>query len=140
MTTLVEAREAMITHMESVWLPTTLQLFLENEAHTPPSPVNGTSWALFSIRTSQSRQETLGPVGARHYERRGTAYCQIFVPQDTGTTEAADLAQAVLYGFEGARLAGTTIRFLNVTPREVGQTGRWFQHLVEIEFAYTETR
>lgn len=143
-TTVAEANKALVDRFHAVWTaiidPATSGPYpyvLENEAFDPP---DGGTYARFAIRHQTSRQDTLGAVGGRKFDRRGAAFAQIFTPQNGGMTLARTLSQTVLEGFEGARLTGTTLRFLDVIPREVGPTGPWWNNTVEIGFAYTETR
>ena len=137
MTTLNQAREAIYAAFVAKWDvgPVSGYTF-DNEKYDPPE---GEPWVRLSVRHSDARQETLGSVGNRRFARRGTAFVQVFVPQDTGTQKADDLTRQAMSIFEGVSLAGTTVRFLNVIPRETGVDGSWFGTLVRAEFEYDET-
>lgn len=137
MTQLAAANEAMMQLFVDVWTPSGIAYTLDNETYDPP---DNAAWARFSIRTNASTQDTLGAVGNRKYERSGSCFVQIFVLSNTGTEQSRELAQRIIDGFEGARIAGTTIRFNDVIPSEVGPDGKWFQTNVEINFVFDETR
>lgn len=67
---------------------------------------------------------------------------QVFTASDVGADGADVLVQAGIEAFEGLTLAGTTVRFLDVSTRELGVPpgDTWYQVLVEAEFEYDETR
>ena len=137
MTTLTAANEALAQRFIDTWTPTGHAYTLENEDFKAP---NDAPWARFSSRISASSQETLGKEGARKFERSGSCFVQIFVREKTGTKVSKQLAQTVVDGFEGARIAGTTVRFNDAIPRETGPDGKWYQTVVEINFVFDETR
>ena len=137
MTTLQAANEAMAQLFVDTWTPTTHPFTLENEDFS--APASG-PWARFTSRITARTQETLGRVGDRRYQTLGSAFVQIFDDVNVGTRRAKELAQLIVEGFEGVRISGTTVRFYDVVPREIGPDGRWFQTNVEISFEFDETR
>lgn len=137
MTTLDQANEAMAQRFVDVWTPTGHPFTLENEEFSVPQTG---PWARFTGRLTASTQRTLGRAGNRRFQRLGSLFVQIFDLIDVGTNRSKQLAQTVLEGFEGVSLTGTTIRFYDVIPREIGPDGRWYQTNVEINFEFDETR
>lgn len=137
MTTLQAANEAMAQRFVDVWTPTGHPFTLENEKFDPP--VSG-PWARFTSRIRGATQETLGRANNRRFQRTGSVFIQIYVENDDGTNTSKTLAQTVMDGFEGIRITGTTVRFLDVIPREVGQDGKWHQTNVEVNFQFDETK
>ena len=135
MTTLNQARTAIYEEFQTVWGATTPFTF-DNEKYTPPD----TEWVRLTVRHTASTQDTLGAQGNRRFERIGSAFVQIFVPTDQGTTRADELATIARETFEGKSLTGTTIRFLDVIVRETGVDGQFYVVVVEATFQYDETR
>ena len=137
MTTIDEAREAMYQLFSDGWTPTGFNFTLDNEKF---KPTQNSPWARFVIRHAAATQDTLGRKGNRKFARFGSAITQIFVPDDAGTSQADDLIKTVQGIFEGERIPGTTIRFLDVIPQEIGAEGRWYQTNVNATFEYDETK
>lgn len=136
MTTANEAREAIYEAFVAVW---TEEYSFDNEEFDPPK---SDPWARLVVRHDPAIGETLGPVGHRRFTRSGTVYVQVFVPEDTGTTDMDALAETVRDAFEGVTLVGTTVRFEAVTVREIGEsdTDKFYLTMVEAPFEYDETR
>lgn len=137
MTTITQAREAIYAAFVNASAINAAQLTFDNEVFDPP---DNKPWIRLSVRHNSMSQETLGRVGDRKFQRLGTTFTQIFVRTDNGTDEADELAISAKNVFEGVRLAGTTVRFLDVLVREVGPDGKWYQVVVEANFEYDETR
>lgn len=138
MTTLNQAREAIYAAFVADWSvgPASAYTF-DNEKFDPPE---GAPWARLSVRHRGAGQETLGRPGARRFARRGAAFVQVFVPEDTGTADADSLTARARAIFEGVTLAGTTVRFQDVIVRETGVDGVWYGMMVEAIFEYDETK
>lgn len=143
MTTINQAREAIYTAFLEAWTVETVPetvletpVTFDNEGFKPPSE----PWVRLTVRHTSSTQETLGPVGSRKFSRRGICFVQVFVPADSGTKEATELARKASLVFEGERISGTTLRFLDVVIRENGASGKWYGVSVEANFEYDETR
>lgn len=142
-TTLKAARDAIEARWITSWATTTHYTF-ENEKSVPPEAVAASAFALdvgawcrVVVRNTVSAQETLGPVGARKFERQGDIMIQVFVPVDMGTAHADTLAMAARAVFEGTKFSGVSCYAGLV--REIGPDGRWFQVNVTIPFTYYET-
>jgi Bacteriophage related domain of unknown function len=146
-TTLKAAREAILSRWITQWVdgssPRTPYSF-ENEKTAPPDAVAaaafGTdtgSWVRLTMRSVNSEQETLGPVGSRKFTRYGNIHIQVFVPVDRGTADSDTLVGLARTVFEGARFNGVCC--YAGSPKEVGPDGRWYQVNVTIPFTYYET-
>ena len=136
MTTRAEAREAMYQAFATGWGVTSVFTF-DNEILDPP---DGAPWARFSVKHNAATQETLGKPGNRRFARFGSVFVQIFTLENTGIDTDDNLATIAQNIFEGSRLIGTTVRFLDVNAREVGLDGKWYQTVVEATFEYDETK
>ena len=110
-------------------------LTFENEEYDKPV---ATPWVRLSMRHFGGGQESLGDVGSRKFNREGSVFVQVFIPQDQGLSAADIIAQEAREIFEGKTLSG--IRLFTAEIREVGLTDGYHLILVEIGFEYTETR
>lgn len=135
-TTDEEAEQALLNAFVTSWGSTTPFTF-DNEEFEAPKDA---PWVRMATRLSGGSQETLGPPGSRRFERRGTAFLQVFVPQHTGKLALRSLTRQARETFEGVTLAGTTVRFGDVVVRDGGPDGSWFMSTVEAPFAYDEKR
>ena len=113
-----------------------LSFTMENEP--APEGAIGTSWARVAVRHLISKQQTLGQSPTRQFMRRAVLTVQVFTPAGGGVGAALDLAHAVRAVFEGLTSGGIT--FGEVTPRELGTDGHWFQTNVDAVFTYYETK
>lgn len=139
-TTHEEAKEAVAQLFKSIWTDNLGWTFqLGNEQFTIPSG-NRVAWARLIFRHQGSTQYTFGQDGCRKFKRNATAFIQIFTLAGGGEQESAQLVDAILTGFEGVRIVDTTVCFLDVIPREVGPSGKWYQVTVDVNFEYTETK
>lgn len=131
-----QAREAIYSKFVTAWDDETPVTF-DNERYDPP---DDNPWVRVTVRHTGSTQETLGPAGSRKFMRTGVCFVQIFTRGDKGTAEADALARIAALAFEGERIVGTTVRFLDVVTREAGPDGKWYGVVVEANFEYDETR
>lgn len=137
MTMIQPANTAIFQRFENVLTPLMVPFVFENETFSTP---DGGEYIRCSIRHATSTQSSQGGIGNRRFQRTGSAFAQVFTPENTGTDRNRELVQAIVAGFEGTRIVGTTIRFNDVIPREVGPAGRFFQSVVEINFIYDEIK
>lgn len=138
MTTLIQAKVAMIEEYVNNTILPAAQVTLENEQFEPPSDLE---WVRVSVRHFDGGQESLGDVGLRKFSRVGALFVQIFIPQDTGGTAPADtIAHEARALLEGKKLTGTTVNLLTSQIREIGQVDGNYMMVVETGFEYTETR
>ena len=134
MTTVNSARESVYAQFISDWASTT-EVTLDNENYDPPSDA---SWVRLIMRNNVTAQQTLAPVGFRKFNRFGIVFVQVFTKSDTATSTSDTLTSKARDVFEGKRLGG--VDFRDVTIREIGVDGKWFQVNVEAPFDYTETK
>lgn len=148
MTTLNEARETIYARFVDEWVdgsdPLTPFCF-DNESFDPPNGDDGRGapWARCSVRSLFAGQETLGKAGNRKFMRTAIARIEIFVPPGEGTKNADTLLITGKDMFEGRSTpSGTTIRFNEVVPREIGiiENGRWHLSTIEASFEYDEIK
>lgn len=137
MTTMVEAKQAMLLAFTTAW-GTTTPVTIDNEEHNNNAGV--VPWVRVTIRHDLSTQETLGKVGNRKFARGGSVFVQVYVLGNEGTDEADTLSTTARNVFEGVSLAGTTVRFKDVIVRETGPSDKWYQTVVEAVFEYDETK
>lgn len=137
MTDYATANEAFAQRFSDVWTPTGHPFALGNEKFEAP---DDGPWARMVVRHSAAPQSTLGTVGNRQFERLGSLLIQVFTPLRVGTRLSSELVQTIVNGFEGARIAGTSVCFNDIIPREVGPSDKWYQVTIEATFRYTDIR
>lgn len=139
MTEINEARKALYDRFEVIWVAahSTVPRTYDNEGFTPPA---SGPWVRFSVRHSSSRQETLGAVGHRNFERRGMVLVQVFIEKNAPIKSADTYVTTIKNGLEAISLLDDNLVTEACTPREIGPTERWVQTNVECPFWYTDTR
>lgn len=138
MTTINEARGRIYQDFVTGWTATPAgNVTLDNESFSPPA---GQAWVRLVVRHLGRDQESLGGVGSRKFESRGSAIVQCFAPLDSGCAGADALAQDAQGILEGKTLLPEGIRFTSAEPREIGPTEDWYQFNVEATFTYTQTK
>lgn len=133
MPTPAEATSAIYARWISLWTATPYTF--DNEKF---DPVSNKAWARVVTRQLVSAQETLGRIGARRFRREGIIIIQIFVPPDTGTREARELAKAAADIYEGVSFS--SVDCTNAQIAEISDQPSWFQVNVEVDYAYEESR
>ncbi len=94
-------------------------------------------WARATVRHATAEQRSMGTTGGRIFTRRGVVTVQIFVPVGKQGLVLADrLGKMAADAFEGEETSTGDIWFRNVTYREVGVDGNWFQVNALAEFEY----
>lgn len=135
MTLLDEAREAVYQRFVDNWTAT--PFLFENEDSDDLD--GGTvAWARLSVRETAGGQETLGPIGARKYRRRASAFVQVFTPVNAGMKAAGVLSAVARAIFEGTSFGG--LDFNDARVSDTGPDDKWQQTLVEAVFDFTETK
>ena len=101
-----------------------------------------TPWVRVWIRPAGGRQESLGPPGARRFDRPAFVIVDIRTKPGSGQGPGQALGEEVREIFEGVRVGPYDIRFDEVAIQEVGEVedGRWYQHLAECRFSYEDVR
>lgn len=135
MTSLNDARKAIYDKFVLDYDNDTIFAF-DNEDFTPPT--NSVPYVFLTVKNRVGNQESLGHIGIRKFLREAVVITQVFVPVDTGLSEADRLATKVRDIFEGIRLGG--LWFFASDVREIGVTGKFYQYNVESPFNYEETK
>lgn len=99
------------------------------------------AWARVTVRHATGEQRSMGTAGGRIFTRYGIVTIQIFVPTGKQGLVLADrLGKVAVDAFEGEETSTGNVWFRNVTYREVGVDGNWFQVNVIAEFEYDVTK
>ncbi len=96
-------------------------------------------WASASIRHAIGRQQSLGGIGGRDFQRIGTLIIAIYVPGGKGLQTAYELARISANAYEGIT-SPNGVWFRDVRIQEIGRDGNYFQINVLAEFEYYETK
>lgn len=131
---IVQAREAIYQRFTTLWLDQT-EFTLDNEEFKPPSV---TPWVRVIVRNTSSAQETLGPIGNRRYNRKGSIIIQVRVLGNTGTEQSGELADNARNIFEGTSFSQVNVN--DSIVKEIGTDGKWFLTNVESFFFYEEIK
>lgn len=141
MSTSAQIRETVYETLVIAWNaaygapPLEVKIALDNETFIPPPGFNK-PWARAVIRQIKSAQETLGAKGNRRFKRDCDLVVQIFLVPDTGTKLADQFVQTIRDTFEGNSLNGAN--FNQVSMREIGNLGAWFQANITASFWFEE--
>lgn len=96
-------------------------------------PEAGGYWAEVMIRTVTSQQTSL----SGQHTNYGMLFVDLYYPAGDGQTTLSTLAQEIVDGLRGKHTDGG-VWFRSVTPREVGQSGPWYQFTVTANFEYDQ--
>ncbi|WP_176342383.1 phage tail terminator-like protein [Oceanibaculum nanhaiense] len=99
-------------------------------------------WLRISVSGSTGRQVTLGAPEGRIFRRRGQVRLQLFVPANSGPSEAAGLADRAAALFEGRSLESTIgpVSFAAADITETGADGHgWRLTLITVPFQADES-
>ena len=130
----VDDMQAMVL---AAWTPTGHQIFWE--AVQGDREVDDTAWAVSTIRHVAGRQQTLGGIGNRAFERNGVIFLQSVTRVGNGLQESYQLAKVMADGFEG-KSSPNGVWFRNIRINEAGKDGAFTQTNVTIEFQYNEVK
>lgn len=142
MTTITEARDAMLTVFRTAWLA---------DGTTSPIPVkygddvtfvkpvadgagNAGPWAWVNVRHTDGRAESIGGPGFGKDLFSGFVTVQVFTPIGTGRVLADAAAQVAKRAFQ--RQSFSSGWFASVVVAEVGVDGPWQQTNVTSQFFY----
>ena len=107
---------------------------------TPDADGNLPAWARITVAHTGGTQGSLSDQnGMRRWTRTGIVTVQIFTPIGTGLSLADELSMIAVAAFEG-KSTPSNIWFRNVSNKEIGTDGEWFQTNVSAEFTYDEVR
>ena len=96
------------------------------------------SWIRLSVLDQTRTAETLGKVGNRKYRTGAQVFVQVYTETNIGVKIGDTLAKEALDLFEGVSFSG--LDFNNGIARRSGADGKWYQHIVEIDFNYEEIK
>ena len=139
MTSVADAREALYQEFYDnlTVVDKDSNLVWENRRFDPP---DDEIWLRFSVRHFTRNQVSLGDVGGRKYERRGSVFVQCFAPQKDGMKGTDDVVAEVVTILEGKTLTPDNVRLFSANVREIGLLDGYHQTNVEVPFFYQETR
>lgn len=132
-----QAVDDMQTMVMSAWSPTGHKIFFESVEED--RDVNDSAWLISTIRHVGGRQENLGGIGNRSFQRSGIIFLQIFTRVGNGLQESYRLAKVMADGFEG-KSSPNGVWFRNIRINEAGKDGAFSQTNVTIEFQYNEVK
>ncbi len=140
MTTMSAARQAILSRCATAWnaLSPAVPYFFDNEAGDVPDAPAGESWCRFSVQESDSRQETLGPVGTRRYRRQGVARLEIYCLSDKGMLKRDALVSSFRAAFEGVSFSG--LYFTDCQVQDIGIEGNWWRASALGSFWFEEVK
>lgn len=134
MPTLNEARKSIQDRFEAQWLSETVFDF-DNTDFTMPE---GENWVRLVVRTKTRDQSTMGRTGNRKFETDAAVVAQVFVPIETGTSEADRLSKKLADIFDSIRF--DSLRFFAAEIRESGTSGEFHQYNVTCSFSYEDIK
>lgn len=118
----------------------------DNEKFTPPDdapnvarPLRNRRWVRLCVRHGDSRQKTLGPVGARKFEHQARVILQIFISANSGTSDADYLNQTFKEIFD-TDLGRGDVFGGESSYRERGTADGWYMAESSVTYTYDEIR
>jgi len=134
MPTLNEVRQSVQDRFEAQWLKETVFDF-DNDDFTIPE---GEKWVRVVVRTKTRNQTTLGGTGNRKFRSDAAVVAQVFVPIETGTSEADRLSKKLADIFDSTRF--DSLWFFAAEIRESGTSGEFHQYNVTCNFSYEDIK
>ena len=114
---------------------TTTRIAFDNEEFEEP---RDTPWVRLTVRHTARGQETMGRPGNRKFRASATVLVQVYTRTNVGVKQGDALAVQAMDVFEGVSFSG--LDFNDGFVRETGPSGKWYQHVAEIEFDYEEIK
>lgn len=132
-----EVQEALYGRWADQWADRTPYKF-ENESLDPPDA----PWAWLRIVSAPGQQGSLGPPGARRWDRVGRLFVLLREPPGNGVGSLSDLAEQARPIFEGVRLDPHDVRVgvLDIGGEAQVDEGRWWGVTLSGRFDYEERR
>lgn len=140
-----QARDEIYGVIKAAWDTTGLTMLFADvegdpESTQQTSKTEPQSYARATIQHQDRFQTAIGNSnGQNRYEAQGVVIVQIFTPLGEGLSNADAYAILIQNALDGVRTSGGA-RFKNVTAREVGPDGPWYQTNVTAEFYYDEVK
>lgn len=144
--TQAQARDEILVLFKAAWDGTGVDAYYDDADKDAPDALLEASNAVDSfarvmVRNQARTLRALGQTGGtrRKYTSEGQVVVQIFTPRGDGLTSADALSTTARNAFEGETTDGG-VWFANVSVREVGPSGTWYQTNVSADFSYDEVR
>lgn len=144
MTTIVEARDAIMGLLRTAWLLAAatqdVLLLWDNAPGDKPAADsfgNVLPYARASVRHNVGDQETMGARGNRRYLSGGAFTVQVFTPIGDGHTLGDAIVEVVKDAIRQVA-PSLGVWFYTVRVSEIGTDGPWFQTNVDATFRYQE--
>lgn len=136
-TSITAARDAILTMFKTGWDAQggTIPLVVYDDA-VESIPKNAAPWVRIQVKHGPSNQATLGGVGNRRFRKTGIVTVQVFTESSGGLTLSDAYAKIAVDIFEGNTTTPDGVMFTNVTAKEIGNVGDWFQTNVTASFNY----
>lgn len=145
MTTITEARDAIISTFRTAWLASgttaSLTLLYDDKDGSKPglnSAGVAQSYARITVRHQAGSAETVGGPGIGKDVQEGLVVVQCFTPKGDGYAAADAIAEVVKRAFQRKRITGIDGWFFDVTPTEVPNEGPWNQINVSAGFRWSD--
>lgn len=112
----------------------------DNVGKTSVPPTGQNPWCRVILRHTNSAQASLsGDAGTRRFQRNGILTIQVFEPIGKGLSGSTDLPKIVQDAYEGVETT-SGIWFRDVTLKEIGRDGDFYQTNVVAIFEYDEIK
>lgn len=137
----VQATDIVLGQFKEAWDPTGLPVEWPNEqAPAGTKLADGTEdYASATLQLVDAMQTTLAPTGMRRFTREGICTIQVFARAgERGLERVQELCMTALNAFEGKNVGG--VRFVRVSPKDVGLDGAWYQMNVIAVFEFEEVK
>lgn len=136
MTTVNEAREAIYNMFINTFIGVTAdRIAFDNEEFNAPS---SGSWVRLVTRTGTRKQDTLGEQGNRRFRTGAKVFVQVYTDSNTGVQTGDSISRQAADVFDG--MSFNSLDFGASVTRELGPDGKWYQHLVEVDFDYDDIK
>ena len=144
MSTLLEARNAIMLQFRTAWLANITSagvtlLYDDVEGDEPGHNANGepTNFARITVRHFTGGAETIGGDSGKELEE-GQVVVQVFTPKGHGYSSGDILAQIAKRAFQRKRITGIDGWYHSVVANEIATSGPWAQINVVARFRYGE--
>ena len=132
--TLLTATNSIYGRWATEWGSTTAYVFEDESAEGLAK--GKAPWCRVIVAVPGGGQQTLGPIGARKYDRRGVVFVQIHTLTEAGVATSRTLADQARNVLEGEAFDG--LAFDDATIDNDGIDGRWKRTVVQAFFHYQE--
>lgn len=131
---ITEATRAMTDVFRTAWVASAYSAIPIYYDDVKKGPVN-TAYVRFSIQHNENPSVSIGGQSKR-FRQYGVITVQIFTPSGEGRATNNLMTEVALRAFMGVNTGADAITFRDPTPREVGESGNFWQNNVLVEFDY----